>query len=565
MSAQGISMHRLQELVRLHRLGGTAAHEIAASLRMSPNTERRYRNALTAAGLLVGAVDALPSLEELKNAIEAELPATEPPQQQSSIAEWRPQVKELLEKGLTPKAIHDRLRLKHPEQYQGHIGAVKRMVKRLRREGGVTAEEIVIPVDTKPGHTAQVDFGYAGLRYDPATGRTRKAWVFVMVLGYSRHKYVEYVFDQKAETWVKLHINAFKELECVPAEIVTDNLKAAVLKAAFSSSEDTVLNRSYRELARHYGFKIAPTPPRAPKKKGKVESGVKYVNANFGKGRDGEDITTSNTEVRRWVREIAGTRTHGSTGREPLEVFEQEERPAMLPLPAQPYRIVIWHKATVHQDSHFHFDGRLYSVPWQHVAPKGEKATVVWARATATTVTAYIDDVRITDHDRLGLGRRSTKEEHLPEHRRDYRHRDAEYWRERAELRGAEVRALIDAVLDHDPVRSRVDTACSCLKLLETLSPERAMSVARHALNFGNVHYRELKRIVEHHLDQPQPDGGMLQVSNAWGSAQPVFARTGEDYRERVDVRDTETHDVQATLSMPFPPLNGQEVRRGTA
>ena len=565
VSAQGISMHRLQELVRLHRLGGGTAHDIASSLKMSPNTERKYREALTAAGLLEGAVDVLPPLEELKAAVAKELHTVEPAQQQSSIAKWQPQVKELLGKGLTPKAIHDRLRLKHPGEYGGKIGAVKRMVKRLRHEQGVSAIDIAIPVETKPGHVAQVDFGYAGYRRDPETRRMRKAWVFVMVLGYSRHQYVQYVFDQKAETWVRLHINAFKELQGVPTEIVPDNLKAAVLKAAFSSSEDTTLNRSYRELARHYGFKIAPTPPRAPKKKGKVESGVKYVNANFGKGRDGEDITTSNSEVRRWVREIAGTRTHGSTGREPLEVFEQEEHAAMLPPPAQPYRIVVWHKATVHQDSHFHFDGRLYSVPWQHVAPKGEKATVVWARATATTVSAYIDDVRITDHDRLSLGRRSTKEKHLPEHRRDYRHRDAEYWRERAESRGSEVRALIDAVLDHDPVRSRVDTACSCLKLLETLSLKRATSVARHALSFGNVHYRELKRIVEHQLDQAQGDGGVLQASNAWSDAQPVFARTGEDYRERVDVRGIETGDVQPTLSMPFPSLNGQEVSRGTA
>ena len=151
----------------------------------------------------------------------------------------------------------------------------------------------------------------------------------------------------------------------------------------------------------------------------------------------------------------------------------------MLPLPTEPYRIVVWHKATVHQDTHFHFDGRLYSVPWRYVAPKGAKATVVWARATATTVTAYINDVRVTDHDRNGPGRRSTKEEHLPEHRRDHRHRNAAYWRERAQQLGPEARAFIDAVLDHDPARSRVDVACSCVTLLETLSPERASATLR--------------------------------------------------------------------------------------
>ena len=565
VSAQGISMHRLQEMVRLHRLGQDTAHEIAAALKMSPNTERKYRRALEAAELLAGEADELPSLEALKAVVEEALPSVKPPQEESSIAQWRPAVKELLAKGLTPKAIHDRLRLEHPEAYEGRIGAIKRMVKRLRIAQGVLAEDIAIPVETKPGHVAQVDFGYAGYRLDPATGQRRKAWVFVLVLGHSRHMYVEYVFDQKASTWVRAHIHAFKELGGVPAEVVPDNLKAAVLKAAFSSSEDTTLNRSYRELARHYGFKIAPTPPRAPKKKGKVESSVKYVNNNFGKGRDGEDITVSNREVRRWVHTIAGTRIHGSTGRVPLEVFEEEERGAMLPLPSVPYRMVVWHKATLHQDSHFHFDGRLYSAPWQHVAPAGAKPTVVWARATANAVTAYIADMRVADHDRLGPGRRSTKDEHLPEHRRDYRHRDAAYWRERAERLGPAARALIDAVLDHDPARSRVDVACSSVRLLESLPAERASTVAQHALRFGNVHYRELKRIVGEGLDGAPCDAGLAASLSSWGEVSPTFARSGEDYRERVDLRLAETSDERPSRPTALMLCARQEVCCGTA
>jgi transposase len=552
VSAEGINMHRLQELVRLHRMGGTATHDIAAALGMSPNTERRYRRALTAAALLVGAVDELPAVEVLRAAVDQELPRHEPQQQVSSIARWRSRVKELLKKGLEPKAIHDRLRLEEGE-YGGRIGAMKRLVRRVRLEAGVSADEIVIPVDTKPGHIAQVDFGFAGHLRDPTTGRLRRAWMFVMVLGYSRHMYVEYVFDQSAETWIRVHINAFQDLGGVPAEVVPDNLKAAVLRAAFSSAEDSTLNRTYRELARHYGFKIAPTPPRSPKKKGKVESGVKYVKSNFGKGRDGESILVVNLEAARWVREIAGTRDHGTTGKAPLAVFLEEEQATLLPLPRDPYRAVVWHKATAHQDCHFLFDGRLYSVPWQHVAPKGRPLTVVWARATASTVTAYIDDVRITDHDRHGPGRRSTKEEHLPEHRRDYRHRDPEYWRERAIQRGATVRALIDAVLDHDPAKSRVDTACASLKLLETLSPERAECVARHALHFGNVHYIELKRIVEHELDRQHLDIDMPQVSSAWGDTWPAFARTGEDFLVRVARR----HEGEVTA---IPPMSFEQV-----
>jgi len=103
---------------------------------------------------------------------------------------------------------------------------------------------------------AQVDFGYAGKPWDTTTGVPRKAWVSVMVLGHSRHQYSEVVFDQRTSTWLELHQRAFAELGGVPHVIVPDNLKAAVIRAAFGVSGLPELNRSYRELARHYGFRV---------------------------------------------------------------------------------------------------------------------------------------------------------------------------------------------------------------------------------------------------------------------------------------------------------------------
>lgn len=111
-----------------------------------------------------------------------------------------------------------------------------------------------------------------------------------MVLGHSRHMFCKVVFDQKIETWLELHVEAFDFFGGSPKVVVPDNLKAAVIRNAFGiGGDDTELNRSYRELARHYGFKIDPTPPYSPKKKGKVESAVKYVKGNALRGREGED------------------------------------------------------------------------------------------------------------------------------------------------------------------------------------------------------------------------------------------------------------------------------------
>ena len=301
-------MHQLQELVRLHRLG-TGAREVARLLGVSPNTEREYRTAFTKAGLLGGEVGDLPALEVLK----AALPRVLPRQQTSTVEDWTDEVKRLVSKGCEARAIHDHLHRERPD-FSGSYYAVKRLVKRLRVAAGVKPGDVVIPVVADAGDVAQVDFGYVGYLFDPEAHVLRKAWVFVMVLGYSRHQFARVVFDQRSDTWLRLHVLAFEFFGGVPATIVPDNLKAAVVRCAFRFGEDPGLHRSYVELARFYGFKVDPAPPKDPEKKGKVESGVKYVCGNFFDPRDdGEDITVVNPALTTWVLETAGRRIHGTT------------------------------------------------------------------------------------------------------------------------------------------------------------------------------------------------------------------------------------------------------------
>ncbi|MCY1021349.1 DDE-type integrase/transposase/recombinase [Pyxidicoccus sp. MSG2] len=102
----------------------------------------------------------------------------------------------------------------------------------------------------------------------------RKARVFVLVLAHSRHLVADVVFEQSLPTWLRLHVESFEALGGVAETVVPDNLKTAVLREAFTPGKPSALNRSYREVARHYGFKVDPTPPYAPQKKGKVEAGV---------------------------------------------------------------------------------------------------------------------------------------------------------------------------------------------------------------------------------------------------------------------------------------------------
>ncbi len=512
-------MHKLQELVRLHRLG-RPVRTIARQLGISPNTERRFRRRLRAAGLLTGDPEALPDIETLQNAVQPDTPTPVPTHERSSIQRWRPHIEGRLARGAGPTAIHQVL-TEEFHDFDGSLSAVKRLCQAIQRDAGPRPADVDIPVVTPPGEVAQVDFGYVGRLRDPKTGRERRAWVFLLVLGHSRHLFARVVFDQSTDTWLDLHRQAFEALGGVPKLVVPDNLKAAVIRVAFGVDEVTGLNRSYREFARHYGFELDPTPPRSPEKKGKVEAGVRYIKGSFFKPRTFADVHDCNVRLDHWVTTVAGVRRHGTTGKPPLTVFEQVEKAALKPLPAVPYQTVLWHAAKLESSSHTLFEGRFYSAPWTHIGQ------MVWFRATEKSVVLYIGNQRVACHPRHGERVYETIEEHLPEGRRDSRHRTREYWQTRADALSEEVGAYIRAVFDEDPVLRPLRKVTAMVRLLEAVPAERASAACRRASYFGNYTVGGLKRILARGLDaQPLP-GGLIAPQFA---ESPQFARSAEEF-----------------------------------
>jgi transposase len=216
-----VDMHKLQELVRLLRKG-KSRRKAARLVSMSRNTVSLYVGLLEEAGLVEGDADDLPEFDELRRAVGGDEVPERLPQHTSSVEAWASIIQAKMDKGAKPKAIFDYLRLAHEDRFEGSYAAVKRMCRRLRERAGVQPEDVSIPVVTSPGEVAQVDFGYVGKLYDPKRGVMRKAWVFVLVLGHSRHMFAEIVFDQRAETWQWLHTKAFMALGGVPAVLVPD-------------------------------------------------------------------------------------------------------------------------------------------------------------------------------------------------------------------------------------------------------------------------------------------------------------------------------------------------------
>ncbi len=529
MCMRRVEMHRLQELVRLHRMG-TGAREVARMLRMSPNTERDYRRALEAEGLLAGPLDDLATLEVLRAAVERQLPLVAPPQMVSPIApEVRDKICELAKKKLKPQAIYDRLRLEDAS-FDASFWSVRGVWRKWRKDRGIAAEDVAIPVDTEAGEIAQVDFGYVGKLYDAVNGILRKAWAFVMVLAFSRRMVVRIVFDQKIETWLRLHVEAFAEIGGVVETVVPDNLKAAVIRAAFGVDGAASLNRSYRELAKHYNLKIDPAPIYAPKKKGKVESAVKYVKRNFFVGRDHNDADDTKRELQRWVDEIANKRIHGTTHRRPIDLFVEEEG-ALKPLPERKLDFVIWHQARVHHDSHLSFEHRLYSAPWTLMNQE------LWLRVTASSVVIYnAAEEIVATHSRRGRGVRSTNDAHLPEERTAWRHRSRPYWEQRADKIAPEVGTYAREVFDSDDVLSMLRTVQSIVTHLEKFPVERAVATCLRAQHYGSHTYGVIKNILRQGLDlQPiasPPLGSPLPAPRFARPIGELLHRTDEDSHE---------------------------------
>jgi transposase len=492
---------------------------------MGRDTEAGYRRQLSSAGLLEGDPAELPAIELIKAAIATVVSESIAQQESSSVEPWRQQIEPMVERGAGPRAIRDCLRISH-QDFTCSESAVKRFVARLRKDRGISAADVAIPVETGPGEVAQVDFGYAGKIYDASTGKQRRTWVFVMTLGFSRRMFVCFVHDQTVETWLRCHIRAFEHFGGVPAVIVPDNLKAAVVRCAFAVDGETTLNRSYLELARFYGFLVDPAPPRSPEKKGKVEAGVRYVRSSFVAPRDLNELGLEGSaqELAKWLREVADTRIHGTTRERPIDLFEREEKKALKELPPVRFQIVIWKKATVHPDSHVVYEKRLYSVPFRLIKQK------VFLRVTGSSITIYFNDERVATHSIGTKGHRSTIESHLPEERAPWRHRSQAFWQQRATVLGKEVGELVETIFASQNGLSRLRVVQSIVTHLEPFPEERRTAACRRALAFGNLTYQGIKQILLKGLDrEPWPPAG---APKSGGLDKPRFSRAPSEFAQ---------------------------------
>jgi len=473
----------IREVLRRVR-AGASDRAIARAMNIDRKTVRRYREWAAERGLLEGE---LPGLAELQACLVATLPAALPPQNVSTVEPYRRMVVQLRQAQVEMAAIHQRLQ---ERGYTGSYASVYRFVQQLEPR----TAEVTVRVETRPGEEAQVDFGYSRRMLDAETQTERKTWAFVMTLSWSRHQYVEFVYDQKVATWLRCHRNAFRFFKGVPERVVIDNLKAGIAKHSWEVPE---AQQAYRECAEHYGFLITPCRPRTPQHKGKVEQGgVHYVKRNFLGGREPTTLVQANRDVQRWCLTTAGERIHGTTREQPLARFATEQE-LLQPLPGTPYDLAIWKQVKVHRDCHIVFDNAYYSTPFRLVGQH------LWVRGGTHTVQLYTQDyLLVATHDRAHKdGQRVTNVGHLPTEKVAGLALTRENCREQAAAMGASTLVVAERLLDHRP-EDRLRTAGRLLHLGERFGHLRLEAACRRALRYDDPKYSTIKRILEQGLDQ---------------------------------------------------------------
>jgi len=252
--------------------------------------------------------------------------------------------------------------------FPGGYQSVRRFVRKLQPS---SSPEARVVIETAPGEECQVDYGDGPMVLDRATGKYRRTRLFVMTLGYSRKSVRLLTPQSSSRVWAELHEKAFRRLTGVTRVVVLDNLREGVLTP---DVYDPTLNPLYRDVLRHYGAVALPCRTGDPDRKGKVESGVAHAQKTPLKGLRFETLEQAQTYLDHWEERWADTRIHGTTKRQVAAMFA-EERPALLPLPLEPFRYYQYGKRTVHLDGCVEIDAAYYSAPPGWI---GRRVQVQW-------------------------------------------------------------------------------------------------------------------------------------------------------------------------------------------
>jgi hypothetical protein len=380
-------------------------------------------------------------------------------------------------------------------------------LRRYMKKHFIKPSNITIHLETAPAKQAQVDYGYVGMFLDPIMNKLRRAYAFIMTLSHSRHRFVYFVFRQDAPTWIDCHVRAFDFFGGVVETILLDNLKAGVIKP---NIYDPTINRSYAELERHYSFVADPAKVRKPEHKGKVERSVTIIKQQLIAGRDHKDICALNIYAEKWCRHEIAHRIVRTTGETPWERYIRDEKHLLLPLPKTDFECAIWQPGFVHRDHHIVFLRSFYSVPTKYIGK------TLWLRATLRIVQIYHENELIKTHIRASHnGQWQTDPKDYPEYVNEFLEKTPKACLGMAQSMGKSVHAVIAEVLKKSSITNQ-RKAQAILRLAKKYSDSRLEAACTRALEFDNLKYVSIKRILDLNLEKALTENRILSSEGAY-------------------------------------------------
>jgi transposase len=481
--------------ILVHWHAGRSLNEMSQSLGVDRKTIRKYVAPAVAAGIAPGG------------------PAKGEGEWQALVREWFPElsdsrlrqvtwpaiaehheyVAEQMKAGVRMSTIHQRLR--DERGLAASVASFRRYVAaNLPEEARRSQVTVWNPHPAEAGEQAQIDYGMLGRWLDPVSGKLRSVWGFVMVLACSRHMFVRPVLKMDQRAWTECHVEAFAFFGGVPARLVPDNLKTGVDKPDLY---DPKLNRSYAEMAAHYGCLIDPARALKPRDKARVERPMPYVRDSFWRGREFASLEAMQAEAVRWSAEVAGRRgCRPLEGAAPASVFEAVERDALRPLPAGPFALATWATAKIGPDIHAQVEKVLYSVPWRHI---GKTADV---RITGTTVQFFIGGELVKTHPRKIRGKQTDFGDYPPE-KIAFHMRTPQWCRRQAAGIGPSCERLIGELLAENALY-RLRAAQGVIGLAGKHDPGRLEAACAKATAAGDPSYRTVRGILAAGAEQEQ-------------------------------------------------------------
>jgi transposase len=530
-------MRRLRELLRLKYEAGLSHRAIAQACTVGLGTVTTYLQRAAAAGL------EWPLPADLDDAaLEARVFARPAFAQASDrhVPDWHQLHHELKKPGVTLQLLWLEYRAQHPGGY-GHTQFCERY-RRWARTLKPSMRQV-----HRAGEKVFVDF--SGTRphlVDANTGEEMAVELFVGVLGASGLIYAEATRSQDLPSWIGAHVCMLEYFQGSPAIWVPDNLKSGVTTADRYEPE---INRTYVELAQHYGAVVIPARVARPKDKPKAEVSIqiaqRWVLAVL-RHQTFFTLADFNAAIRARVDAI-NARPMKVLGVSRRTLFEQIDRPALKPLPRTRYELAEWKPCRVNIDYHVEVDHTFYSVPYQLVHERVE------ARFTAATVEVFFKGRRVATHARLsGRGRFATQLDHMPRAHRAH----AEWTPSRliawAEQTGPATGRLVAGILERRPHPEQGYRAClGLMRLGRVHGADRLEAACHRAERLRSYRYRTVEHMLINQQDRlpladPAPARPVLTHENLRGATyyEEAYADAPDDRETARLASDGDGHGV---------------------